>query len=263
MKVIPKLIVKNLSKTYNYSNALKGTALDSVSLSVKEEEFVSVIGQSGCGKSTLLDCIAGLTNPNEGDILIDNNSILKKRGKVSYMMQDDVMFPWRTVLDNITVPLELSGVRKVDARKKVWDHLQTFGLSDFALHYPFSLSGGMRQRASLLRTYLFHKEVMLLDEPFGKLDALTRMKLHEWFLTVWQKQRISVLFVTHDVDEAILLSDRIYVMSPRPGKILAELQIKLKRPRKLEVETSDKFLRIKRKILGLLSPFPAGNNNDL
>lgn len=259
MKVIPKLIVKNLSKTYNHPNAEKITALDSVSLSVANKEFVSVIGQSGCGKSTLLDCIAGLTNPNEGDILIDNNSILKKRGKVSFMMQDEVMFPWRSVLDNITVPLELSGMRKVKARKKAWDHLQTFGLSEFALLYPFSLSGGMRQRASLLRTYLFHKEVMLLDEPFGKLDALTRMKLHEWFLAVWQKNKTSVLFVTHDVDEAILLSDRIYVMSPRPGKILAELQIKLKRPRMLEVETTDKFLRIKRKILLLLSPFSSSS----
>lgn len=233
-----KLTLQKISKTFSAAN-LK--VLKDVSLFVHAGEFVSVLGPSGCGKSTLLDCIAGLASPDKGDILLDNKSILHKHGKVAYMMQDDNLFPWRTILDNCVVPLEITGVKKEEARGKARKILHIFGLEKFALFYPFMLSGGMRQRASLLRTYLCQKDVLLLDEPFARLDALTRKQMQKWFLGIWQKDKRSVLFVTHDIDEAILLSDRIYVMSKRPGTILAEIPVKHKSPN-----------NIKKQILSLL-----------
>ncbi len=244
-----RLIIKNLSKSYKDSN-LK--VLHNISLTVGEKEVVGVIGPSGCGKSTLLDCIAGLTVPENGDILIDNKSIVKKRGQVAYMFQDDVMFPWRSVLDNVIIPLELKNIKKDTARKEAKTLLKTFGLEKFASFYPFMLSGGMRERASLLRTYLCKKDVMLLDEPFSKLDALTRSQIQEWFLHILSQQQKSVLFVTHDVDEAIYLSDRIYVLSQRPSKVIAEVPITIKKPRSIDISLSKEFISKKKQILDLL-----------
>lgn len=221
-------------------------------MTIKKGELVSVIGPSGCGKSTLLDCIAGLAVVDSGEIFLDNNAILKKRGEVAYMFQDDVMFPWLSVLDNVIIPLEINGIKKSMARKEALSHLKLFGLEKFASFYPFQLSGGMRERASLLRTYLCKKDVMLLDEPFSKLDALTRMKMQEWFLDILQKKQKTVLFVTHDVDEAIFLSDRIYILSKRPGKVLKEIAIPFKRPRSIDISTDKDFVSIKKQILKYL-----------
>lgn len=225
MNTKKKLTIQKISKTFSAANL---EVLKDVSLFVRTGEFVSILGPSGCGKSTLLDCIAGLASTDNGDIILDNKSILHKNGKVAYMMQDDNLFPWRTILDNVIVPLEIAGVKKREARRQTQKILNIFGLEKFASFYPFMLSGGMRQRASLLRTYLCQKDVLLLDEPFAKLDALTRKQMQEWFLSIWRKDKRSVLFVTHDIDEAILLSDKIYVMSKRPGSILAEIPVKHK-----------------------------------
>lgn len=224
-----------------------------VSLVVGKGEFVSLIGPSGSGKSTLLDLAAGLSVPDEGDILLEGRSILGQKGLVSYMPQKDVLFPWRTILDNVIVPLEVRGVSKQQARQQALELLPIFGLEKFADSYPDMLSGGMKQRASFLRTYLGHKELMLLDEPFGKLDALTRMEMQAWLLQIWQTYRHSVLLVTHDIDEAILLSDRIYVLSARPGEIIGEVTVNLPRPRDPRMSVDPAFTSLKMELLDLLS----------
>jgi ABC-type nitrate/sulfonate/bicarbonate transport system ATPase subunit len=178
-----------------------------------------------------------------------------KRGLASYMPQKDVLFPWRTVLDNVITPLEVGGVSKKAAREEAVSLLPVFGLAKFADSYPWALSGGMRQRAAFLRTYLNKQELMLLDEPFGQLDALTRIQMQQWLLEIWHKFRRSILFVTHDVEEAIMLSDRIYVMSARPGRIIAEEKIAFSRPRDLTVAHDPAFVAVKMRILGLLRNF--------
>lgn len=236
-----KLTVINLSKSYKDSH-LK--VFEDISLIVNKGELVSIIGPSGCGKSTLLDCIAGLAYPDSGNIYINEFP--------AYMFQDDVMFPWRSVLDNVCVPLEISRVPKKTARNEAKKLLHKFGLEKFSSYYPFMLSGGMRERASLVRTYLCKKDVILLDEPFSKLDALTRLQIQQWFLQVLQQEQKTVLFVTHDVDEAIFLSDRIYVLSSRPGKIIKEIKVNLKKPRTAAFLTNKEFIAIKKQIIRAL-----------
>ncbi|ADG80961.1 ABC transporter [Thermincola ferriacetica] len=247
-----KLEVKGLSKTFDGHGKLSIVALQEVSLFVREGEFVSLIGPSGCGKSTLLDIVAGLTRPDEGDVLLDGASIVGLKGKVSYMPQKDVLFPWRTVLDNVIVPLEVQGINRKEAREKALSLLPVFGLGDFSDKYPPALSGGMRQRAAFLRTYLCGREILLLDEPFGKLDALTRRQMQQWLLDIWQNFQHAVLLVTHDVDEAIMLSNRIYVLSARPGRVIAEVEVPLPRPRHAQMALSQEFTEIKARLLKAL-----------
>ncbi|ABO51705.1 ABC transporter related protein [Desulforamulus reducens MI-1] len=242
------LFVKAVSKSFHQNNQPVVMALDRVSLAVAAGEFVSILGPSGCGKSTLLDMVAGLSNPDEGDILLGKQSIVGKRGYVSYMPQSDLLFPWRTVLDNVIIPLQLQRIGIAEARKEALDLLPVFGLEKFAHSYPDMLSGGMRQRAALLRTYLCKRDLLLLDEPFGKLDALTKIQMQQWLLDIWEQFKPSVLFVTHDIDEAILLSDRIYLLSPRPGRLQAEIMVQLPRPRNPRITTNSAFARIKEKV---------------
>lgn len=246
------LEIEGVSKTFFPKGKRPVEALREVSLFVPEGEIVSLIGPSGCGKSSLLDLVAGLNLPEKGNILLNGESITGKKGFVSYMPQKDVLFPWRTIIDNVIVPLEVQGAGRKAARREAISLLPVFGLEKFADSYPDSLSGGMRQRASFLRTYLCKKELMLLDEPFGKLDALTRIQMQHWLLKIWQTFGHTILLVTHDVDEAILLSDRIYVLSQRPGRILAEVGVNLPRPREPEVATDSSFLSIKTRLLNLL-----------
>lgn len=242
------LQVRAISKSFSQNKQQQIIALDNVSLRVGPGEFVSLLGPSGCGKSTLLDVVAGLVRPDQGDILLGEQSILGKQGYVSYMPQNDLLFPWRTVLDNVVIPLKLQGMPTEKARQQALELLPLFGLANFSQSYPDMLSGGMRQRAALLRTYLCHKDVMLLDEPFGRLDALTKIQMQQWLLDIWQHFKHSVLFVTHDIDEAILLSDRIYLLSPRPGRIQAEISVDLPRPRRPRITTDRAFTKIKEKI---------------
>jgi ABC-type nitrate/sulfonate/bicarbonate transport system ATPase subunit len=246
------LEVKNVTKVFYSDKHEDLTALEDVSLFVAEGEFVSIIGPSGCGKSTLLEMIAGLSKPTKGEIYLNGQSIVGRKGNVAYMPQKDVLFPWRTIIENVIVPFEIQGVKRAKAKEEALNLLPIFGLDKFADYYPDKLSGGMRQRANFLRTLLFRKDVMLLDEPFGKLDALTKMQMHEWLLKILEQLNQTVLLVTHDIEEAILLSDRIYVFSSRPGKVKGEVAVSLNRPRTQEIITSSMFIEIKKHLLDLL-----------
>lgn len=251
----PKLATEGLGKTFpgpDGSPEDDVAALTGVDLVAGEGEFVSLVGPSGCGKSTLFNCVAGLVRPSEGRILIDGREPERLLGMVGYMPQRDLLMPWRTVLDNTTLGLEMAGVRRREARRRAREALPRFGLEGFEDRWPASLSGGMRQRAALLRTFLAGREVMLLDEPFGALDALTRSGMQAWLLEVWEADRATILFVTHDVEEAVLLSDRVYVMSGRPGRMEMCVDIDLPRPRTLDATTTPRFTQLKARILAPL-----------
>src|SRR5919201_3843562 len=206
-------------------------ALAPLDLAIGASRFVSVIGPSGCGKSTLFNIIAGLQQPTEGRVLIDGEDATGTIGRVGYMLQKDLLLPWRTVLDNVVLGMEIQGKPMKAERERALPLLQKYGLKGFEHLYPNSLSGGMRQRAALLRTLLFDTDVILLDEPFGALDAQTKLKMQEWLMQLWSDFSKTVLFVTHDVEEAIYLSDEIHVMGTRPGRIIATIPVPLARPR--------------------------------
>jgi ABC-type nitrate/sulfonate/bicarbonate transport system ATPase subunit len=227
--------------------------IEDVSFYLDENEFVTLIGPSGCGKSTIFNMIAGIVPIEQGKVFIDGRDCTGEVGQVSYMYQKDLLLPWKKVIDNTTLPLIIKGESVREARKKVITYLKLFGLEGFEYKYPFQLSGGMRQRAALLRTYMFSKDIILLDEPFGGLDAISRSKMQSWLLEVIEKVKASVLFVTHDIEEAIYLSDRIYVLTERPARIKEEVAIHLPRPREREIVTTTQFNRIKRRILLNLS----------
>ncbi|MFV9511792.1 ABC transporter ATP-binding protein [Tepidibacillus sp. LV47] len=247
-----KLELKQICKEYPLQNGSFKT-LEDISMQIKKGEFVSIIGPSGSGKSTLFNIISGLEPPTKGDILLDGKSIKNKKGFVSYMPQKDHLLPWRTVLDNVILGMEIKGIPKAKAREKALEHLDVFGLSSFAYEYPSALSGGMRQRAALLRTILLDNNVLLLDEPFGALDEMTRMKMQHWLLEIWEKYHHTILFVTHSIDEAVYLSDRVYVFSHRPARVKEIVEIDLPRPRDPSMITGENFSRLKKKLLTLLS----------
>lgn len=240
--------ITQLSKSFPMEDG-KRKVLDNINLRVNTGEFVSVIGPSGCGKSTLLHIIAGIDDADSGEIKINDTANSPRLGHVGYMQQKDLLLPWRIVLDNVILGLELKGVAKSEARQKALEHIETFGLKGFENQYPFVLSGGMRQRASFLRSVLLHQEVMLLDEPFGALDALTRHQMQEWLVNLWRKLGNTIILVTHDTDEALLLSDKIYVMSARPAKIVMSLDVDLPRPRTHATVTEPEFAKLKAKLL--------------
>jgi len=223
--------------------------LKDVDLFAREGEFVTIIGPSGCGKSTLLNVIAGLEHPSSGSIRFDGFPAARRIGTVAYMPQKDLLMPWRSVLDNTILGLEVQGVPRSTARKRAMALFELFGLQGFEGAYPATLSGGMRQRAAFLRTVLTDRQIMLLDEPFGALDALTRSSMQEWLLRVWDGLHKTILFITHDVDEAVLLSDRVYVLTARPGRVKLVLDIGLPRPREYQTVTSDRFNRLKAELL--------------
>jgi ABC-type nitrate/sulfonate/bicarbonate transport system ATPase subunit len=215
-------------------------------------EFVTIIGASGSGKSTLFNLCVGLLEPDSGEILIDGVKPENRSGKLGYMPQRDLLLPWRSVLDNVIIPLEIQGVPKGESRPRAQAMLPHFGLATFENEYPSALSGGMRQRAALLRTWLTGRDTLLLDEPFGALDALTRKELQNWLLRVWQEYGRTVLFITHDVEEAVYLADRVIVLSARPGKIQTELRNDLPRPRRQRMIAEPAFGELVRELLGEL-----------
>jgi ABC-type nitrate/sulfonate/bicarbonate transport system ATPase subunit len=224
-------------------------AVDDVSLSARGSEFVSILGPSGCGKSTLFQVVAGLLKPSSGDVWIHGERVTGRTGHVSYMPQRDNLLPWRNVVDNTILGLEVEGVTRKEARERARELCQRFGLGEFVSALPRELSGGMRQRAAFIRTMLFPREVMLLDEPLGALDAQTRLIMQEWLLDVWGQLGKTVLFITHDVDEAVFLSDRVYVMSARPGRFVEEVPIDLPRPRQADVRVSPEFVELRNLLL--------------
>ena len=243
-----KLEVKNISKSFDGKPVLKD-----VSIELNRGELVCLLGVSGGGKTTLFNVISGLLSPDNGQVLLDGEDITNQSGHISYMLQKDLLLPYRTIEDNAALPLLLKGEKKKDARKKVSPLFEQFGLEGTQKKYPSQLSGGMCQRAALLRTYMFSKDVALLDEPFSALDTMTKSAMHKWYLDVMEKIQLSTLFITHDIDEAILISDRIYLLSGSPGEITGEIIIKEPKPRKDDFNLTAEFLEYKRKILSLLS----------
>ncbi|RME43890.1 MAG: ABC transporter ATP-binding protein [Chloroflexi bacterium] len=247
----PKLCVDHVSKSYEVDGRLV-QILQDISLTVWPEEFVTLLGPSASGKSTLFNIIVGLEEPDEGTIRLDGGVVKRRTGHVAYMPQKDLLLPWRTVLDNVILGPEIAGVDREEATRQARELIPLFGLDGFENSYPSALSGGMRQRAALLRTFLYQKDLLLLDEPFGALDALTRMELQEWLLEVWEQFKHTILFITHDVDEAIFLSDRVYVMTPRPGRIRDVVVVELGRPRRRAMENTLEFIRLRERLLSIL-----------
>ena len=241
------LQVKGVSKSFGEEQIIQNICLE-----LKEGEIISLLGVSGSGKTTLFNIIAGLSEPDEGAVYLEGEEITGKPGRVSYMLQKDLLLPYRTVLDNVALPLLIRGMKKREARKKAAGYFEEFSLAGTEKKYPAQISGGMRQRAALLRTYLFSEKVALLDEPFSALDMLTKSTVHEWYLDVMEKIKLSTLFITHDIDEAILLSDRICLLTGRPGEITREIIIREPRPRGRDFNLSEEFLQYKREIISHL-----------
>lgn len=223
--------------------------LEDVSIELHDHELVGLLGISGGGKTTLFNVISGLLVPESGQVFLDGKDITGQPGNVSYMLQKDLLLPYRTIEDNVALPLVIKGEKKKEARKKVQPYFQEFGLDGTQKKYPSQLSGGMRQRAALLRTYMFSDKIALLDEPFSALDTLTKTAMHKWYLKVMEQIHLSTIFITHDIDEAILLSDRIYLLTGHPGKITEEICIKEPKPRREDFNLTEEFLEYKRQIL--------------
>lgn len=242
-----ELKVKDVTVSYGEKKII-----ENVSLELHEGEIVSLLGASGGGKTTLFNVISGLQKAETGKVELDGIDISGQPGHVSYMLQKDLLLPYRTIIDNVALPLLLKGESKKTARQKAAMYFAEFGLSGTEQKYPHQLSGGMRQRAALLRTYMFSKEVALLDEPFSALDAMTKSEMHKWYLEVMNKIKMSTLFISHDIDEAILLSDRIYLLTGVPGRITEEIVIAEPKPRKSGFQLTEEFLKYKKQITHLL-----------
>ncbi|HHX60225.1 MAG TPA: ABC transporter ATP-binding protein [Epulopiscium sp.] len=243
-----KLSANNISKSYNNKEIIKD-----ITLQLYEGEIVCLLGVSGVGKTTLFNILSGLLSPDEGSVLLDNTDITGEAGQISYMLQKDLLLPYKKVIDNVSLPLVIKGENKPDARFTAESYFEMFGIDGTQNKYPHQLSGGMRQRAALLRTYLFSQDVALLDEPFSALDTITKSKMHGWYLEVMEKIKLSTLFITHDIDEAIILSDRIYIMTGMPGKITSEIKIHHPKPREDEFILSPEFITYKREIIQTLA----------
>lgn len=244
-----KLRADNLHKSY-LTAGHPVRALEGVSLEVPEGGFVCIVGPSGCGKSTLLHLLSGLEPPDDGDITIEGIAGKRWADAIALMPQDDLLLPWRTTLDNVILGPVCQGRDAAAARVEARSLFPTFGLEGFEKVYPRDLSGGMRQRAALMRTFLCERPINLLDEPFAKLDALTRASMQQWLTDYWEQRRRSVVLVTHSIDEALFLADAVYVMSARPGRMLARYAVPFARPRRyVDVVTSPEFGALKRELL--------------
>ena len=243
-----RLEVKNLTQTF-VQNGGQLPVLDALNFSVDEGEFVALLGPSGCGKSTLFNIISGILAPDTGEIYLNGEQIFGNTGRFAYMQQKDLLLPWRTVLRNVLVGPEIQREPPDTAKEKAQQRLAQLGLSGFENSYPMQLSGGMRQRVALVRTLLFRKEILLLDEPFGALDAMTRTVMQSILLDIWTEGRQTVLLITHDVEEALLLADKIYVLTARPATLKTEIPVPLPRPRNV---TDTDLIHLKRELLELL-----------
>jgi len=250
---MPRLALDGIS--YSFADTIHGKAhvLENIGFTVRAGEFVALIGPSGCGKSTLLNIIAGLLTPEQGAILLDGDDGAPRLGRVAYMQQRDLLLPWRTVRDNARLGLEFRRVPRAIADEQVRERAERFGLASVLRSYPWQLSGGMRQRTALLRATLPESKVLLLDEPFGALDAITRRELQQWLADVLDRADKAVVLVTHDVEEALLLADRVHVMAADPGRIVASVEVDLLRPRGNEMTTSREFVCLKSHLLDELS----------
>jgi NitT/TauT family transport system ATP-binding protein len=247
MKKETKIKVEDLKKVFEGEN--KVTALENVNMNICENEFAVILGPSGCGKSTLLYLMAGFEKPTSGKIFLDGKKIKKPSPDRGFVFQDFALYPWRTVLKNVTFPLELKGLSKVEAKKRANKYIKMVGLDGFENAFPHTLSGGMKQRVGIARALVYEPEVLLMDEPFGALDAQTRKQMQIELEKIWEKNKKTVVFVTHSVIEAVYLADRVFVMTARPGKIKEIAEVNLSRPRDY---TDKNFLKVREKILNLL-----------
>lgn len=235
-----KIKLKNINKSFDNMEILRD-----ITLEVNKGELVSILGPSGSGKSTIFNILTDIINSDSGEKEIN--------GDISYMYQKDTMVPWKKVIDNIGIPLIFKGKSKKEAREEVKKHIDEFGLSGFEYKYPNKLSGGMKQRANFLKTYLTSNDIILLDEPFGALDAMTKRKMQNWLLELINKMNSTILFITHDIEEAILLSDRVYIISEKPAVIKKEIKISIPKIKRDEnIVTDDEFIKIKKEILSLI-----------
>ncbi|XGW00389.1 MAG: ABC transporter ATP-binding protein [Leptolyngbya sp. BL-A-14] len=254
---VAKLQVFNLYKTYPLRGKQTLTVLQDVNIQIFPREFVCLVGSSGCGKSTLLNIIAGLVSPSAGDILVDGKSVTGRPGSDRGMVfQGYTLYPWLTVADNVAFGLQFQNMPKAEQRDRVRYFLDVVGLSKFAKSYPKQLSGGMKQRVAIARALANEPAVLLMDEPFGALDAQTKEQMQQFLLELWEKTHVTVLMITHDIEEAIYLSQRVYVMAANPGRIQLEVPIQLPEHRDLEIKMSPEFVGIKRQIIHALHSKP-------
>ncbi|MDO9550782.1 MAG: ABC transporter ATP-binding protein [Methanoregula sp.] len=244
------LEVRDLSQSFPRDDGSTLTVLENVSFDVKDKEFVCILGSSGCGKTTLLRLIAGLDTARSGSIILEGEEIMGTSPKVGFVFQEYSLFPWRTVIDNIAFGPEMNGVSKEDRYKVAERYLNLINLTQFRDSYPSELSGGMRQRVAVARALTLDPVLLLMDEPFGALDAQTRNMLQKELLQIWEKTKKMIVFITHSVDEAVFLSDRIIVMTPRPGRICRNFEVQLPRPRD---RTSVEFAQVRRDVLDLIN----------
>ncbi len=243
-----KIELRGITQTFHHEQG-NFTAVENVSLDVKEGEFVALIGPSGCGKSTLLNVVAGLAQPSRGSVIIDGNDFTGRTNpQVGYVFQQDTVLPWRTVRDNVLLGLEYRNAAKENRSELISRFLTMAGLQGFENYYPYQLSGGMRRRLALVMTLVVEPTVLLMDEPFGALDAFTKMFIHSELLRIWDQFHQTVLFVTHDLSEALTLSDRIVIMGARPGHVAAEYEVTLPRPRQLSDTYSDQFGQVAQQV---------------
>lgn len=242
------LAFNNVSFSYEASNDI----LDSLSFNVRPGEFISIVGVSGSGKSTIFRLVTGLDNPSAGSISLSGHQNGQRLGKVGYMSQEDLLLPWRTILENACLPLELKGIGKKAAYEQVMPLLHDFGLTGTENNYPAELSGGMKQRVAFLRAVLSGNPLLLLDEPFSALDAITKLSMQEWLIKQWNSRKSTVLFITHDVDEALFLSDRIFVLKNEPVTSFDEIEVPLGRPRTRVDLHRPEILALKEQLLSTL-----------
>jgi ABC-type nitrate/sulfonate/bicarbonate transport system ATPase subunit len=232
-----------------------GQVLESISLHVNQGEFVSIIGPSGSGKSSIFQCIGGVLTPENGDIFLGNQKITGETGHISYMPQQHSLLPWRNILENVLLGQELQGNTNEEEARCL---LKKVGLADYEEAFPHQLSGGMKQRVAFIRALISPAPLLLLDEPFSALDEFTRLEMQKWLLSIWEQDKKSILFITHNIEEALFLSDRIYLLSHRPGKIIKELHVPFPRPRKESLLLKDSFQKLKIEIFKELK----GNRQD-
>ncbi len=245
-----KLKATNITKSYNNCNVIQN-----VNINLDEGEIVSLLGVSGVGKTTVFNILSGLVKPDVGKVFLKDKDITGIPGNVSYMLQKDQLFEFKTIIDNISLPLIIKGIRKEEARSIARSYLDKFGLENCEKSYPKQLSGGMRQRAAFLRTYLFSSEVALLDEPFSALDPFTKYNMYRWYLDIIKDIRLSTMFISHDIDEAILLSNRIYIMAGNPGEIVAEIKVINKPDDIIKFTLEEEFIKYKKQIIEAMNGY--------